>query len=615
MSASSSFFWLLLLLAISGAITWYFYKGNNWLNSQKKVVRWGIPLLRGGGIFLLLTLLLEITLLINHTEVEDPILLTVLDNSSSIVQYKDSVETKRTMNELINAIKNQFAGKYQLAFYTAGKSIKENGSLTFNEQESNHAKAFDYIAEQYLNRNIGAILFASDGNYNVGDNPTYPAEKINLTPIFTLGIGDTTPKKDQIITNLYYNDVVFLRDEFPIEVDLEAFKIKQKQVKVTLSQQGKTVGSQVVKYTNQTYNFKQVRFDVIASKVGFQPYTVSVEYLDGEFSRKNNTKTCYIEVVDSRNSVCFMSNGVHPDLAALRAVASANENYQSTFVSTKELLDKGLKPDLVVWHNPTFQFDPNVSAYLEQHRIPVFYVISPSASNPDLSKLKIFANTNGRSQSDEVQGSLNPGFNAFELSEECKQGIPYYPPLSTKFGALNPLGNTEALLNQRVGNSVKKEPLIYFGKTKQNVPYGVIYGEGVWRWKLNEFMKYQHYDYFTELFSKSFNYLMVKRAGMGLSVQFEKRFGKYDRIGVNANFYNASLEPITKPVINLTLIGPTGKKYTNRFNVSGNHYTLDLGTLPSGTYKWTASTMFEKKKYAKSGIFVVEDIGLEQATN
>ena len=102
---------------------------------------------------------------------------------------------------------------------------------------------------------------------------------------------------------------------------------------------------------------------------------------------------------------------------------------------------------------------------------------------------------------------------------------------------------------------------------------------------------------------------------MGLNVQFEKRFGKYDRIGVNANFYNASMEPITKPVITLNLTGPQGKKYTNRFNITGNHYSLDLGTLPSGSYRWTASTTHESKKYSKTGVFVVEDIGLEQASN
>jgi hypothetical protein len=174
------------------------------------------------------------------------------------------------MNSFVQAVKNRFDEKYQLAFYTVGEALKENAPLTLSEHESNHAKAFNYISEQYLNRNIGAILFASDGNYNVGDNPTYPAEKISLTPIYTLGIGDTTPKKDQIITNLYYNDVVFLRDEFPIEVDLEAFKIKQKQVKVSLTQQGNVLGSQVVNYANQEYTFKQVRFNVTANKIGFQ---------------------------------------------------------------------------------------------------------------------------------------------------------------------------------------------------------------------------------------------------------------------------------------------------------------------------------------------------------
>lgn len=614
-SAASSLLWLLLILAISSTLTWLFYRKNEWLVTQKKWVFIGIPMLRGIGLFMLLSLLLEITLLVTRSEVEKPILITILDNSSSINQYKDSANIKQELNNFIGAAKNHFEGKFQLAFYTVGATVKENGSITLKEQESNHASIFNYISEQYLNRNIGAILFASDGNYNVGDNPTYAAEKINLTPIYTLGIGDTIPKKDQIITNLFYNDVVFLRDEFPIDVDLEAYKINKKEVKITLSQQGKVLGTQLVKYSNQSYNFKQVTFNVTASKIGFQPFTVSVEYLDGEFSKVNNTKTCYIEVVDSRNTVCFISNGVHPDIAALRAVAAANENYQTSFLTPKSMIEKGLKPDLIVWHNPTLDYDANVSAYIDQNRIPVCYVISPTATNKDLAKLKIFTASNARDQSDEVQGSLNPGFSAFELSDECKQAIPFYPPLQSKFGPMHQIGNTEVLLYQRVGNAIKKDPLLYFGKTKQNTPYGVIYGEGVWRWKLNEFMKNQDMNHFTEFFTKSFNYLLVKRKGMGLSVQFEKRFGKYDRIGVNANFYNASMEPITKPVINLVLTGPNGKKYTNRFNVTGNHYFLDLGTLPSGSYKWTASTTHESKKYNKTGVFVVEDIGIEQSSN
>ena len=110
-SASSSLFWLLLLLAISITITWYFYRKNTWLSAQNTWVKWIIPLLRGTGIFLVLTLLLELTLLVNRTEVEEPILITVLDNSSSIKQYKDSAQIKRSMDGFIEAVKNRFDKK------------------------------------------------------------------------------------------------------------------------------------------------------------------------------------------------------------------------------------------------------------------------------------------------------------------------------------------------------------------------------------------------------------------------------------------------------------------------------------------------------------------------
>ena len=574
-----------------------------------------LPLLRGSGIFLLLALLLEITLIINHTVVEEPILITVFDNSTSIRNYKDSANVKAKLEAIKKEITQRFSDRFQLAFYTTGELLKEDGQLTLKENKTNLEQAFKHISEQYLNRNIGAIVLASDGNYNEGENPTYSAEQISLTPIYAIGIGDTIPKKDQIVTNLYYNDVVFLRDQFPIEVDIEAFKIKNKSVKVSLTQQGKTLGSQVITYKNQDYDFKQVHFDVTAEKTGFQPFTVTVQYLDGEYSKVNNTKTCYIEVVDSRNTLCFISNSVHPDVAALRSVAEGNENYQSYFYSPKEMIDKGIKPDLLIWHNPTYQFDQGTLNYIDQYKIPVLYVINPTATTQELNKLKIFNTGNNRTQTDEAQGALNPGFSAFELSDPCKQAIDNFPPLITKFGSFSPMGNTEVLLNQRIGTAVKNDALVYFGKTKQNTPYGVIYGEGVWRWKLNEYMRFQDHSRFNELFTKVYSYLMIKREGMGLSVQFDKRFGKYDRIGVNANFYNASLEPITTPDISLVIVGPKNKKYTNRFNKSGNHYALDLGILPPGSYKWTASCSFLNKKYTKNGVFVVEDISMEQATN
>ena len=178
-SATFSLLWLFLLLAIAAAITWFFYRNNAWLKAQGRWLQWTIPALRGLGLFLLLTLLLEMTLIVNHSEVEAPILITVFDNSSSIKQYKDSAQVKAQIAAVKASIEEQYGGKFQLAFYTTGEALKENGSVTLSEHKTNLSVAFKHIAEQYLNRNIGAIILASDGNYNDGDNPTYSAEQIS----------------------------------------------------------------------------------------------------------------------------------------------------------------------------------------------------------------------------------------------------------------------------------------------------------------------------------------------------------------------------------------------------------------------------------------------------
>ena len=259
-----------------------------------------------------------------------------------------------------------------------------------------------------------------------------------------------------------------------------------------------------------------------AAKVGFQPYTVSVEYFDGEYSRINNTRTCYVEVIDSRNSLVFISSAPHPDIAALRSAAGTNENYQTTHLTPQELVAKKLKADLIVWHGPNFPADNEAYTYIKQQKLPVLFVIPSAFSNASLSELNLFSLNNQRGQSDEIQGKFNQGFNTFQLSEDTKNAIDFFPPLVAKFGVINPKGNYETLVFQKVGNTVKKEPLLYLNKQYQ-LAHGLIYGEGVWRWRLSDYMKSKTHDHFNELFLKIFAYLTVKREGMGLSVQFDKR--------------------------------------------------------------------------------------------
>ncbi|MFM7724023.1 MAG: hypothetical protein ACKO7O_04450 [Bacteroidota bacterium] len=413
--ASYSLFWVLLLLPLSFGLAWYFYRDNSWLKTQSKTVQRILPVLRGLGLFLLMLMLLKITLLLNQSTVERPALITLLDNSSSIKRFEDSGSIAQQLNKFKEKVNDQFGNRYDLYFYSIGSQIKENGEVLLNEEESNLELAFKHLSEQYLNRNIGAVLFATDGNYNTGDNPTYAAEQLSLTPIISLGIGDTTPKRDHLIGNMYYNDVVFLNDIFPIEVDIEAFKIKNTKAVVRLINQGKTIQSKTVEYKNEPYAFRQVGFQVEAQKTGFQAYTVSIEYLQGEHSRTNNSKTCYVEIIDSRNSICFVATAPHPDLAAMRSAAESNENYQTTVETPQTVLNKKMKPDLVVWHGPNLPNDQPTIDYFIKNKIPVLFVIPGNVSNGTINGLDLFNFSNQRGQLDEVQASLNAWFTSFEL--------------------------------------------------------------------------------------------------------------------------------------------------------------------------------------------------------
>jgi predicted small secreted protein len=458
---------------------------------------------------------------------------------------------------------------------------------------------------------VGALIFVSDGNYNVGGNPIYAAEKLNLTPIFTLGIGDTVPKKDHFIRNTVYNDVVFLKNKFPIEVDIEANRLQNKTTRLSLWQNGKMLDATTINYSNEKHQFHQHTFLVDATTPGFQTYKVKIDVIEGESSIKNNEQLLYVEVVDSRSSVLFLSTAPHPDISAIKSAIDQNETIESSYILTKDMNYSAKKPDLVVWHEPGVQFDPKLQNYFNDNHIPVLYILGPNTPATISNKLNIVALSNSKNQSDEVLAGFNTAFSTFELSESCKQAIDFFPPLVSKFGSVRAINPTDILLFQRIGSVTKTDPLFFFGKnTQQN--YGVIYGEGIWKWKLNDFIRSGTHDNFNELINKSINYLLLKRQGEGLSVSFPKRFTKEEPVIVSASFYNASLEPISTPIVSMVMKNEKGTTFKSQFGVVGTNYKLNAGKLAPGKYSWQVSTVYKGKTYSKSGYFIVDDIQLEQ---
>lgn len=606
-----SLLYLLPLLMLAAFLTWFFYVRDQKLKEIPTVYRRMVYAARFLSLSFIFFLLLGILFEFVKTRSEKPVLITVIDNSASLRNYKDSSEALNRIAKLKEALKTVPADKYDQVFYTTGETFRNNSDITLKESKSDLSKAFESLFSDYYNRNIGGIIFVSDGNFNDGQNPVYAASKIPLTPVFTVGVGDTVAKKDQVLKDVICNEIAFLKNKFPVEVDLEAFKVGKRNVTVTISQNGKTLASQQVNYSDGNYESRQLIFELEARQVGFQHFVAEVKAVENEYTTRNNRRSFYVEVLDARNKILLLYGAPHPDVSAVKSVLEQDENVQ---VETQSIdkWDKNLKNvDLVIWHEPGVSFSDNVNETIRNAKVPVFYFVSVNTSNNVAQKLNIGLNFLASQQQDEVQADIKSGFEKFELSDELKTELGKFPPVVVRYGSPKIGNQNEVLLTQKLAGIVKKDPLLYFGSVDRR-KYGVFLGEGIWKWKLAAYLKFKNHDLFNEFIAKSTQYLVQKENSSNLRVSMPKRFSINEDVLIKAEFYNESMELITKPKIAFNLTDSKGKKSVFEFGVNGNLYLLPLGKLKPGTYSWTANTSFDGKKYSKAGNFVVENIEIEK---
>jgi len=603
-----SLWWIFPLALTALSISVLYYKGQKQMTDIESWKKYVLISLRSLALFLLGILLFGLIIEQKETKTEKPVFITVTDNSESMLNYSDSNSIRPKINEFQQELKNRFKDKFEFQDYLIGSEVSE-GKYSFSETESNLDKGFDYLYNQYYNRNIGGICFISDGNFNVGKNPVYSAEKISLTPVFSVGVGDTILKRDQLIRNLSVNEVAFYKNTFPVEIDVEAHKMGIGQTTVSIWKGDRMLLSEQIDYTKGDLDFKHVSLMLEATEIGFVHYTVKVEHKKNESSYENNQRSFYVEVIDSRNKILILAKAPHPDLSVIRQVLDGDENSE---VITK--LVKDWNGDLegyamLIWHDPGIGGNQKIKEQIEKNKIPVLYILGNQSAGNLVDVLDLGLKYPRGTRIDEVQGKCNSNFQLFELSDLLKNSLKKWPPLTVRFGDINYSGGN-VLISQKIGPVVKNDPILYFGK-KSGLKYGVFIGEGLWRWKLYEYSKAENNEGFNELIQKLTQYLTVKKNLDPLRVSLPKRFNIKDNIMLNAEFYNSSFERITTPDISFVLNNDENEDIKYDFARNPKDYVLSLGKLKSGKYSWKASASFNGKIVKKQGEFVVEDVSLE----
>ena len=460
-----------------------------------------------------------------------------------------------------------------------------------------------------ISPDVMAVVLSSDGINNRGQNPTTVAERLGI-PVYTVALGDTTPRRDAALRNIRHNRIAYLGNSFPVEITIGVHRLKGRTARLTIADgRGKNVAQHQVAYDDDDFS-STMTFSIPAEAKGLQKYVVSLSLVEGEVEPTNNVQTLYVDVIDGRRKVVIVGNAPHPDLAALKQAVESNPNYEAEVM----LADNGkLKVEndvsLAILHNL-----PSATHQIpkELENLPQVFVIGCQTDLPRFNALHTGLEIVSKvKKSSEVTAVYNDRFSHFNFDVTDGEAIEQLPPLDAPFGEGKASVSLQSLLTARLGSIDTRQPLVAaMAQGRQHKVF--VWGEGLWKWRLADYLNNSSHEHFDRLVSQIVNFTAVTDQRERFIVETERHYSDNDNIVVGAQLYNDAYEPFNTPDATFSLMGDSVKGDFN-FSRDGDGYSLALGRLPEGLYRYTAKTQYNGETLTTEGSFAVEALHLEQA--
>jgi len=543
--------------------------------------------------------------------VEKPIIIFAQDNSESVTVGKDSLFYKTKYIENVSELVSSLADKFDTNNYSFGDKIKSGLSFDYKEKQTDIASLFDEIKTRFTNRNVGAVIIASDGLYNKGQNPLYSSAQ-NKFPVYTIALGDTTVRKDLILSKVLSNRIAYLGNKFPIEIQISARQLGGKTSTCTVSKGSDVLFTQQVVINGNNFS-TTIPVQLDAKESGLQRYTIKLSGIDGEVSYANNMKDIFIDVLDGRQRVLILADAPHPDIAAIKNALESNENYEVNSFLVADFNSSLAGYNLVILHQVPSAKNKieKLLADINKAKLPVLYIIGSQSSISSFNNAQsdLSVPSSGGKINDALP-SISKDFSLFTISNALRSYSSKFSPLQCPFGNYKINSSVSVLFNQRIGLVETQQPLFLFSQSGERKT-GIICGDGIWRWRLQDFAEHNNQNIFNELIDKTVQYLSAKIDKSFFRVISKNNFYENESVEFEAEVYNDSYELINDPEVSVTITNADGKRFPFTFNKTSNAYRLNAGIFPVGNYRYEAKVKVGAKIYSEKGEFSVAALQVE----
>lgn len=635
-------FWVLLLLLITSFVLSYLYyrRTNPELELRNKLLLGGLRFF--ALLFMFFFFSEPIVNFISNTFIK-PKIFVLVDNSASMklkwgkndkfLQTKEAIRGSGLMNYT----------RYPIDWFRFDKSalLIDNfsfDSLKFNGEETNLYSAIKKVSDLKPTENIQAVVIFSDGIHNSGENPIYLSEKLGI-PIYTIGVGDSIPPKDVIVTSITTNEIGFVDKPMPVKVNIKSYGYNNESIRIQLLDGQNLIGEQTINLLKEVEDYSVI-FEFTPKTEGFAKLIARTMPLPEEFSLDNNRQTQIVKVIKSRKKYIIVSGYPNPDIAYIKSIILQEvgsevsvfiQKFGSEFYEPKPTRKDFEEAQIIILLGyPITSSSIQILDWTKEEWQRGKSVLFISQLETDYRKLKPyeemlpfnFVSNTAREYTFvanfEPSQIGNPLLNIVPGEDNLKL-LNQLPPLYRTELFVRAKPESEVIATIKVNNVEMKEPFLLLNNF-QNRKSASILGYGLYRWRLLGYSlkelvagKNSERDIGTELIGKLFQWLTVTDEFAKVRIKPTKaKFNSNEKVAFNAQIYDESMNPVDNAKVIVKVIKGNEIFEHQLPQISNGLYGGELGFFAEGDYHYIGEAYLAGRLLGRvEGKILVEKSNLE----
>jgi uncharacterized membrane protein len=271
----------------------------------------GLWLLQTALVALLLVVLWQPALSIATLRPQQNVVAVVVDDSRSMAISEGGQTRQEQAIKILNSgVIKELDKKFQVRLYRAGASldrIDRTDQLTASAQATRLGDAIRQVASEATSLPIGAVVLLSDGADNSGgiDLPTVTEVRRQRIPVHTVGFGKETVANDVELTEAELPARVLADSRLSAGLTFRNYGYASRRARIVLRSADKVLASRdVTLKTEGTPQRESIPFN--AGHAGARAIQISIEGLDGEENRANNTLSRVVSVEGTKPRILYI---------------------------------------------------------------------------------------------------------------------------------------------------------------------------------------------------------------------------------------------------------------------------------------------------------------------